>query len=177
MFGNFWSNVVILVNFWSFNPIHVQVDCSKTYNDCLSICSCWHDQYLLCNLVFCHYIGQHIPQLTWIWVNPCSHSLSDNECFYFKHFVMKSSVSWKLWLPQHCHNNIKMLHMIKITGTLLKIDKGITFYISKKPYIYCSWKRYKASINFGALNPLFWVILFLVRLSRTLVNTLLYCQL
>ena len=23
MFGNFWSNVVILVNFWSFNPIHV----------------------------------------------------------------------------------------------------------------------------------------------------------
>ena len=25
MFGNFWSNVVILVNFWSFNPIHVQV--------------------------------------------------------------------------------------------------------------------------------------------------------
>ena len=25
MFGNFWSNVVILVNFWSFNPLHVQV--------------------------------------------------------------------------------------------------------------------------------------------------------
>jgi len=24
MFGNFWSNVVILVNFWSFNPLHVQ---------------------------------------------------------------------------------------------------------------------------------------------------------
>ena len=23
MFGNFWSNVVILVNFWSFNPLHV----------------------------------------------------------------------------------------------------------------------------------------------------------
>ena len=23
MFGNFWSNVVILVNFWNFNPIHV----------------------------------------------------------------------------------------------------------------------------------------------------------
>ena len=22
MFGNFWSNVVILVNFWSFNPLH-----------------------------------------------------------------------------------------------------------------------------------------------------------
>ena len=25
MFGNFWTNVVILVNFWSFNPLHVQV--------------------------------------------------------------------------------------------------------------------------------------------------------
>ena len=24
MFGNFWTNVVILVNFWSFNPLHVQ---------------------------------------------------------------------------------------------------------------------------------------------------------
>jgi len=23
MFGNFWTNVVILVNFWSFNPLHV----------------------------------------------------------------------------------------------------------------------------------------------------------
>ena len=23
MFGNFWSNVVILVNFWSFNPLHI----------------------------------------------------------------------------------------------------------------------------------------------------------
>ena len=25
MFGNFWTNVVILVNFWSFKPLHVQV--------------------------------------------------------------------------------------------------------------------------------------------------------
>jgi len=24
MFGNFWTNVVILVNFWSFNPLHVE---------------------------------------------------------------------------------------------------------------------------------------------------------
>ena len=24
MFGNFWTNTVILVNFWSFNEIHVQ---------------------------------------------------------------------------------------------------------------------------------------------------------
>ena len=24
MFGNFWTNVVILVNFWSFNTLHVQ---------------------------------------------------------------------------------------------------------------------------------------------------------
>ena len=22
--GNFWTNVVILVNFWSFNPLHVE---------------------------------------------------------------------------------------------------------------------------------------------------------
>ena len=25
MFGNFWSNVVLVVNFWSFKKIHVQV--------------------------------------------------------------------------------------------------------------------------------------------------------
>ena len=27
--GNFWSNVVILVNFWSFNPIHVEDRANK----------------------------------------------------------------------------------------------------------------------------------------------------
>lgn len=25
MFGNFWSNVVLVVNFWSFKNLHVQV--------------------------------------------------------------------------------------------------------------------------------------------------------
>ena len=34
MFGNFWSNVVILVNFWSFNPIHVEDRLNKRVGLC-----------------------------------------------------------------------------------------------------------------------------------------------
>ena len=33
MFGNFWTNVVILVNFWSFNPLHVQVSLNNGCED------------------------------------------------------------------------------------------------------------------------------------------------
>ena len=37
MFGNFWSNVVILVNFWSFNPLHVQVG-KMQHHFCVFLC-------------------------------------------------------------------------------------------------------------------------------------------
>ena len=41
--GNFWTNVVILVNFWSFNPLHVEDRLNKRvgfiFNDLWLLCS------------------------------------------------------------------------------------------------------------------------------------------